>query len=67
MLLGVYQKTHDRKWLEESLPAIESYYRFWTQEPHLTPSTGLSRYFDLGDGPAPEVVSAERDPSGPSP
>jgi len=64
MLLGVYRKTQDRKWLESSLPAIEKYYRFWTTEPHLTPATGLSRYYDLGDGPAPEVLSAEKDDEG---
>jgi alpha,alpha-trehalase len=33
-------------------------------EPHLTPQTGLSRYFDLGGGPAPEVVSSEIDSRG---
>ena len=60
MLLGVYAKTHDRKWLENSIPAIESYHRYWTSEPHLIPETGLSRYFDMGEGPAPEVLSAER-------
>jgi alpha,alpha-trehalase len=64
MLLGVYQKTHDRKWLEDAVPAIEKYYRFWTTGPHLTPETGLSRYYDLGDGPAPEVLSSEKDAQG---
>lgn len=64
MLLGVYQKTQDRKWLEDSVPLIEKYYEFWTREPHLTPETGLSRYFDLGEGHAPEVVSAERNAAG---
>jgi alpha,alpha-trehalase len=64
MLLGVYRKTNDRHWLEAALPAVERYYRFWTTEPHLTPETGLSRYYDLGDGPAPESVSAERNGDG---
>ncbi len=64
MLLGVYRKTHDRKWLEDAVPAIEKYYRFWTTEPHLTPANGLSRYYDLGDGPAPEVLSSEKDAEG---
>ncbi len=64
MLLGVYGRTHDRAWLQEAVPAIEKYYRYWTEAPHLTASTGLSRYFDLGEGPAPEVVAAERDSSG---
>jgi alpha,alpha-trehalase len=64
MVLGVFQKTKDRQWLRRALPAIEKYYRFWTTEPHLVPQTGLSRYFDLGDGPAPEVLTSERDPQG---
>lgn len=64
MLLGVYRKTQDRKWLESAVPEIEKYYRFWTSEPHLTPTTGLSRYYDLGDGPAPEVLSSEKDAQG---
>jgi alpha,alpha-trehalase len=64
MLLGVYQKTQDRKWLEDSVPLLEKYYKFWTSEPHLTDETELSRYYDLGEGHAPEVVSAERDAEG---
>jgi alpha,alpha-trehalase len=64
MLLGVYEKTKDRKWLEASVPGIEKYYKFWTTEPHVTPSSGLSRYYDLGEGPAPEVLSSEKDAQG---
>ncbi len=64
MVLGVYQKTQDRKWLADAVPAIEKYYAFWTTEPHLTSQTGLSRYYDFGDTPAPESVSAERDAQG---
>ncbi len=64
MLLGVYRKTNDRAWLSAAVPAIEKYYRYWTSEPHLTPATGLSRYYDLGEGPAPEVLSAEKDAEG---
>jgi alpha,alpha-trehalase len=64
MVLAVYRRTQDRKWLEECVPGIEKFYRYWTTGPHLTPETGLSRYFDLGDGPSPEVVSSEHDSSG---
>jgi alpha,alpha-trehalase len=64
MLLGVYEKTHDAKWLASAVRSVEAYYRFWTSEPHLTPDTGLSRYYSTGEGPAPEVVSAERDAQG---
>ena len=64
MILGVYRKTNDKKWLESTVPAIESYYRFWTTAPHLTKETGLSRYYDFGEGPSPEVISDERDAQG---
>jgi alpha,alpha-trehalase len=64
MILGVYKKTLDRAWLRSTAPAIEKYYRFWTEEPHLTKETGLSRYYDFGNGPAPEAVADERDEQG---
>ncbi len=64
MILGVYDKIHGRVWLQQSVPAIEKYYRFWTSPPHLIESLGLSRYFDLGEGPAPEVLADERDAQG---
>jgi alpha,alpha-trehalase len=31
----------------------------WTQSPHLAGSTGLSRYYDFGSGPAPEALQDE--------
>lgn len=64
MVLGVYGKTRDRHWLEQALPEIEQYYKLWSTEPHLTTETGLARYWDFGEGPAPEVVSAERNAEG---
>src|SRR3954471_14026678 len=64
MVLGVYRKTRDREWLKEALPSLIRYYEVWTKEPHLIPETGLARYFDLGEGPAPEVISSERDSNG---
>jgi alpha,alpha-trehalase len=64
MVLGVYDRTRDREWLNAAVPSIERYYRFWTTEPHLVADVGLSRYFDTADGPAPEVVSDERDADG---
>jgi alpha,alpha-trehalase len=64
MILNVYRAKPDRVWLSSTVPAIEKYYRFWTSEPHLTKETGLSRYYDLGEGPAPEVMSDERDAQG---
>ncbi len=64
MILNVYRSKRDLNWLRATVPAIEKYYRFWTSEPHLTSETGLSRYYDLGEGPAPEVLSDEKDSQG---
>ncbi|HSL23195.1 MAG TPA: trehalase family glycosidase [Vicinamibacterales bacterium] len=64
MILGVYDRLRDRAWLHQTVPAIDRYYSFWTREPHLEPETGLSRYYDFGEGPAPEVISDERDADG---
>ncbi len=70
MILRVYAELERRdsekarSWLEQTVPQIETYYRYWTKEPHLVPDTGLSRYFDAGWGPAPEVVATERDHRG---
>ena len=64
MVLGVYRQDHDKEFLRAAWPAVQAYYRFWTTPPHLVESTGLSRYYDLGRGPAPEVLSDERDAQG---
>ena len=64
MILGVYEQTRDTAWLRSTLPAINQLYRFWTTEPHAIADVGLSRYFDRGSGPAPEVVADEKDEQG---
>lgn len=64
MVADVVAETGDKEWLKAAWPALKSTYAFWTTEPHLTPQTGLSRYYDLGDGPAPEVVADEKDAEG---
>src|SRR5581483_10280826 len=64
MLLGVYERTHDKQWLADAYPAVEAYYKFWMSEPHLTAQTGLSRYYDVGIGPAAEAVADEVDAGG---
>jgi alpha,alpha-trehalase len=64
MVLDVYRRTGDIAWLRRTLPDLEKYYAYWTNGPHLTPETGLSRYWGGSDQPAPEVVFSERDASG---
>ncbi len=64
MLLGVHEKTGDTTWLTRGMEAMRGHHRFWTTGPHLEPSTGLSRYWDFGDGPAAEVLGDEKDAQG---
>lgn len=64
MVADVYRFTGDRAWLTQAWPALTSTYCYWTEPPHLTPETGLSRYLDLGHGPADEVEISERDAEG---
>jgi len=53
-----------RAWLATIRDALVAAYEHWVAPPHLIPSVGLSRYFDHGEGPAPEVVAGERDAQG---
>ena len=64
MVADVYRRTGDQSWVTGALLELEDTYRFWTSEPHLTPTTGLSRYHDLGHGPADEVLASEKDELG---
>jgi alpha,alpha-trehalase len=64
MILSVYdsQKAaghEDKNWLARAYAFAVRDHDMWTQEPHLAGSTGLSRYFDRGNGPSPESVKDE--------
>jgi alpha,alpha-trehalase len=66
MVLSVYdaQKAkgkEDRKWLERAYGYAVRDHAMWVQEPMLAGNTGLSRYFDFGEGPAPESLKDETD------
>jgi alpha,alpha-trehalase len=64
MILAQFAHTQDYEWLRSVLPAVEAYYFFWAVPPHLNQATGLSRYYALGEGPAPEAVADEVDEQG---
>ena len=66
LLSGMVWLAHpkDDAWLARARRALEATHRYWTTAPHLAGDTGLSRYFDSGTGPAPEVVHGERDDAG---
>jgi alpha,alpha-trehalase len=59
MVLAVFNKTQDKQWLKSTLRAIEAHYKYWTTPPKLNQETGLSRYFDIGQGAAAETLHSE--------
>jgi len=64
MITAVYQAEksqgkEDRAWLEKAYKDANRDYEMWVREPHLAGSTGLSRYYDFGDGPVPEGLHDE--------
>jgi alpha,alpha-trehalase len=64
MILEVFRRTGDAKWLSSTVPFIEKYYAYWMREPHFTPESGLSRYYGGASTPAPEALHGERDKEG---
>ena len=66
MILGVYeaqqaQGKEDRDWLERAYGYAVRDHALWINEPHLAGGPNLSRYFDFGEGPAPESLKDETD------
>ena len=49
----------DAAWLQRAYADLEKDYEMWTHDPHLAGKTGLSRYYDFGEGPPPEAVQDE--------
>ncbi len=68
MVVDVYRAAHeakkenppdDRAWLERAYADLSKDYEMWMRDPHLVGETGLSRYFDFGEGPPAEAVQDE--------
>jgi len=55
------QGKEDRAWLERAYGYAVRDHNMWITEPLLAGDTGLSRYFDFGEGPAPESLKDETD------
>ncbi len=49
----------DPAWLAKAYADLEKDYEMWNRDPHLAGDTGLSRYFDFGEGPPAEAVQDE--------
>jgi alpha,alpha-trehalase len=64
MFVDVYRATEkdghpDKAWLERAYADLNKDYEMWTRDPHLAGDTGLSRYYDFGEGPPAEAVQDE--------
>lgn len=51
----------NHKWMTKAYGYAVRDHEMWTHEPHCAGSTGLSRFYDFGDGPAPEGIQDEID------
>ncbi len=51
----------DKEWLERGYKYAVKDWEMWAREPHLAGETGLARYYDFGDSPAPESLKDETD------
>ena len=61
MVLAVYDTKKnagqaDSQWLAKAYGYVVRDYEHWNRAPHLAGSTGLSRYFDVDNGPVPEIM-----------
>jgi alpha,alpha-trehalase len=66
MILAVFEADKaagqsNRAWLERAYGFAVEDHNQWTRAPHLAGDTGLSRYFDEGDGPVPEIMGDPND------
>jgi len=64
MIMAVYEADkaaghENRGWLEKAYGFASKDYETWNRDPHVAGSTGLSRYYDFGSGPAPESLKDE--------
>jgi alpha,alpha-trehalase len=64
MFVDVYEALQksghsDPAWLARANADLKKYYAMWDRDPHLAGDTGLSRYYDFGEGPPPEAVQDE--------
>lgn len=64
MIVAVYEAEKARghanpEWLAKAYGYASRDYALWTNDPHLAGTTGLSRYYDFGEGPVIEGLHDE--------
>lgn len=66
MVMAVHQAQqakgqNDRDWMQKAYNYVKRDHDMWTQGLHLAGGSGLSRYYDFGEGPAMEALQDEND------
>jgi alpha,alpha-trehalase len=56
MILAVSGSQNDPEWLRRAYGFAVRDHAIWDREPHVAGDTGLSRYYDFGEGPVPETA-----------
>ncbi|MCU1250365.1 MAG: Alpha,alpha-trehalase [Edaphobacter sp.] len=60
MIREVYEhqtgKPLSKAWLAKAYNYAQRDYALWSAPPHLAEDTGLARYYDIGEGPVPEMA-----------
>jgi alpha,alpha-trehalase len=56
MIEAVHAARNDPAWLARAYEFAARDHAMWDREPHVAGNTGLSRYFDFGEGPVPETA-----------
>jgi len=60
MIREVYEhptgKGLSKAWLAKAYDYAQRDYALWSAPPHLAGDTGLARYYDIGEGPVPEMA-----------
>ena len=60
MIREVYEhqtgKPLSKAWLAKAYSYAQRDYALWSAPPHLAGDTGLARYYDIGEGPVPEMA-----------
>jgi alpha,alpha-trehalase len=64
MIMAVYEADQargqaNRTWLAKAYRYADRDYQMWVHNPHLAGTTGLSRYYDFGEGPVAEGLHDE--------
>ena len=49
-------RARQTRWLAHAYPFAERDHDFWLRDMHRAGTTGLARYFDIGEGPVPDIA-----------